>query len=658
MAQLQNTITLNNKVSPALDEIAKSTNKAAEDFNKLSNSINRSGESAEAAKGSMIGFKEVFAGSVLANVAVGAVNMVTDSFHKMVNTSEQFASFGARLNNIAGSQAKAAQLNDEIYESAQRARMGYEDMMESVLHLSTAAKNIFPDPQEALKFNEIVSKAFVVNGVTGEAAKNAMTQLTQALTSGVLQGDEFRSIAEQAPILEQYVADYMKVPRENLKKLASEGKITADIVHKAIMAAQDDVDAKFAAMPQTFSSLGTQIHNTLIRSFQPLFGLLTKLANAPEVKEFVAGIVNNIKFIAPIITGVFNVIIFSIRKVMAFFQQHAAVFGALKAAMAVVAIGAGLLAAEYAAMGIAAAFAAIKTAVLNSALLASPITWIVLGIVALIIVIYQLINMYEEWAGTSVSVIGAIAALFAQFGVQVANIFVGLWNYIAAFVNFFANVWKDPLGAVQNLFIDIWNAIAGYVAKAVNNIIDSINKIPGMDKIFGGAIGHVDSLQLERVAINGGETTIMDRMDYIDASPYVDSAYNWGAGVGQGISDGISNAIGSLNNDIKMPGDDNANTNDKRDAATQAAQDTAKNTGKTAKHTEKTAKALQLTADEIKNLNRSVQNDAIKEWSNRTIHINVTNNNKIDKDVNYGDFTTNFANGLIETVKRNTAEAL
>lgn len=659
MAQLQNTITLNNKVSPALDEIAKSTNKAAEDFNKLSNSINRSGESAEAAKGSMIGFREVFAGSILANVAVGAVNMITDSFHKMVNTSEQFASFGARLNNIAGSQAKAAQLNDEIYESAQRARMGYEDMMESVLHLSTAAKNIFPDPQEALKFNEIVSKAFVVNGVQGEAAKNAMTQLTQALTSGVLQGDEFRSIAEQAPILEQYVADYMKVPRENLKKLASEGKITADIVHKAIMAAQDDVDAKFAAMPQTFSSLGTQIHNTLIRSFQPLFGLLTKLANAPEVKEFVAGIVNNIKFIAPIITGVFNVIIFSIRKVMAFFQQHAAVFGVLKAAMAVVAIGAGLLAAEYAAMGIAAAFAAIKTAVLNSALLTSPIIWIVLGIVALIIVIYQLINMYEEWAGTSVSVIGAIAALFAQFGVSVANIFVGLWNYIAAFVNFFANVWKDPLGAVQNLFIDIWNAIAGYVAKAVNNIIDSINKIPGMDKIFGGPIGHVDSLQLERVAINGGETTIMDRKDYIDASPYVDSAYNWGAGVGQGISDGISNAIGSLNNDIKMPGDDNnANTNDKRDAATQAAQDTAKNTGKTAKHTEKTAKALQLTADEIKNLHRSVQNDAIKEWSNRTIHINVTNNNKIDKDVNYGDFTTNFANGLIETVKRNTAEAL
>lgn len=659
MAQLQNTITLENKVSPALDEIAKSTNKAAEDFNKLSNSINRSGESAEAAKGSMIGFREVFAGSILANVAVGAVNMLTDSFHKMIDTSEQFASFGARLNNIAGSQARAAQLNDEIYESAQRARMGYEDMMESVLHLSTAAKNIFPDPQEALKFNEIVSKAFVVNGVQGEAAKNAMTQLTQALTSGVLQGDEFRSIAEQAPILEQYVADYMKVPRENLKKLASEGKITADIVHKAIMAAQDDVDAKFAAMPQTFSSLGTQIHNTLIRSFQPLFGLLTKLANAPEVKEFVAGIVNNIKFIAPIITGVFNVIIFSIRKVMAFFQQHAAVFGALKAAMAVVAIGAGLLAAEYAAMGIAAAFAAIKTAVLNSALLTSPITWIILGIVALIIVIYQLINMYEEWAGTSVSVIGAIAALFAQFGVQVANIFVGLWNYIAAFANFFANVWKDPLGAVQNLFIDIWNAIAGYVAKAVNNIIDSINKIPGMDKIFGGPIGHVDSLQLERVAINGGETTWMDRKDYIDASPYVDSAYNWGAGVGQGISDGISNAIGSLNNDIKMPGDDNnANANDKRDAATQAAQDTAKNTGKTAKHTEKTAKALQLTADEIKNLHRSVQNDAIKEWSNRTIHINVTNNNKIDKDVNYGDFTTNFANGLIETVKRNTAEAL
>lgn len=660
MAQLQNTITLNNKVSPALDEIAKSTNKAAEDFNKLSNSINRSGQSAESAKGSMIGFREVFAGSVLANVAVGAVNMITDSFHKMVATSEQFASFGARLNNIAGSQAKAVELNDQIYESAQRARMGYEDMMESVLNLSTAAKNIFPDPEEALKFNEVVSKAFVVNGVSGEAAKNAMTQLTQALTSGVLQGDEFRSIAEQAPILEQYVADYMKVPRENLKKMASEGKITADIVHKAIMAAQDDVDAKFAAMPQTFSSLGTQIHNTLIRSFQPLFGLLTKLANAPEVKEFVAGVVNNIKFIAPIITGVFNVIIFGIRKVMAFFQQHAAIFGVLKAGMAVVAIGAGLLAAEYAAMGIAAAFAAIKTAVLNSALLTSPITWIVLGIIAIIVVIYQLINMYEEWAGTSVSVVGIVAALFAGFGVQVANIFIGLWNYVAAFANFFANVWKDPLGAVQNLFIDIWNAIAGYVAKAINNIIDGINKIPGISKVLGGTLTHVDSLQLERVAINGGEFTVMDRKEYLDADPYVTGAYNAGESVGNGIKNGIGDIIGNLNSDIKMPGsdDDNSSTNNKRDAATEAAKDTAKNTKKTAKNTAKAAKALQLTADEINTLNKGVMNDAIKSWSQRTIHLNVTNNNNIDSSVDFNAFSTNFADGLKSAFERNTGEAL
>lgn len=657
MAQLQNTITLNNKVSPALEEIAKSTTKATESFNHMAGNLNKVQESAEAAKGSMIGFKEVFAGSILANVATSAFNSLINSFHKVTEASEEFASFGARLNNIAGSQARAAELNDKIYESAQRARAGYEDMMDSVLQLSTAAKSIFPDPEEAIKFNEILNKSFVVNGVKAEAAKGAMLQLTQSLTSGVLQGDEFRSIAEQAPILEQYIADYMKVPRESLKKLASEGKITADIVKNAILQAGDDVEEKFAAMPQTFSSLGTRLHNVTIRAFQPLFGLLTKLANAPEVKEFVNGIINNIKFIAPIITGAVNVIIFSIRKVMAFFQQHQGIFAMLKAGFAIVAIGAGLLAAEYAAMGIAAAFAAIKTAILNSALLASPITWIVLGIVALIVVIYQLINMYEEWADTSVSVIGVIAALFTQFGVHVANIFIGLWNYIAAFANFLANVWKDPLGAVQNLFIDIWNAIAGYVAKAVNNIIDSINKIPGMDKIFGGPLSHVSGLELERVAINGGETTLLERRDYIDASPYVDSAYSWGAGVGQGISDGISNAINGLNSDIKMPGSD-SDTTAKRDAATEAAQETAKNTGKTAKNTEKTAKALQLTADEINTLHKGVMNDAIKSWSQRTIHLNVTNNNNIDSSVDYNDFSTNFADGLVNAFQRNTGEAL
>lgn len=664
MAQLQNTITLNNKVSPALDEIAKSTNKAAEDFNKLSNNLNKTSQSAEAAKGSMVGFREVFAGSVLANVAMGAVNSLNDSFHKMISTSEQFASSGARLNNIAGSQAKAVELNDEIYESAQRARMGYEDMMESVIHLSTAAKNIFPDPEEALKFNEIVSKAFVVNGVQGEAAKNAMTQLTQALTSGVLQGDEFRSIAEQAPILEQYVADFLNVPRENLKKMASEGKITADIVKKAIEAAQDDVEAKFAAMPQTFSSLGTQIHNTLIRSFQPLFGLLTKFANAPEVKNFVAGLINSIKTIAPVITGVFNIVIFGIRNVLGFFQRFAVAATALKAVLAVVGIALTLLTIEYVAMGIAAAAAAIKMAILNSTLLMSPITWIVLAIVGLIVVVYELISAYEEWSGTSVSVIGTVAALFAGFGVQVMNIFIGIWNYVAAFANFFANVWRDPLGAVQNLFIDIWNAIAGYVAKAINNIIDGINKIPGISKVLGGTLTHVDSLQLERVAINGGELTVVERKDYIDASPYIDSAYNAGASVGNSISSKIGGLVGGLNNDIEMPGSDSNgnvnpnNTNDIRNAATEAAKDTTKNTGKTAKNTEKTAKALQLTADEINTLNRGIMNDAIKSWSQRTIHLNVTNNNKIDSSVDYNDFNTNFANGLVNAFQRNTGEAL
>lgn len=663
MAQLQNTITLNNKVSPALDEIAQSTNKTAEGFNHLADNINKSGQSAEAAKNSMIGFREVFAGSVLANVAMGAVNSLNDSFHKMISTSEQFASFGARLNNIAGSQAKAAELNDEIYESAQRARMGYEDMMESVIHLSTAAKNIFPDPEEALKFNEIVSKAFVVNGVTGEAAKNAMTQLTQALTSGVLQGDEFRSIAEQAPILEQYVADFMNVPRENLKKMASEGKITADVVKKAIEAAQDDVEAKFAAMPQTFATLGTQIHNTLIRSFQPLFGLLTKFANAPEVKNFVAGLISSIKTIAPVVTGIFNVVIFAIRNVLGFFQRFAVAAAALKAVLAVVGIALALLTIEYVAMGIAAAAAAIKTAILNSTLLMSPITWIVLAIVALIVIVYELISAYEEWAGTSVSVVGAVAALFTGFGIQVANIFIGLWNYVAAFVNFFANVWKDPLGAIQNLFIDIWNAIAGYVAKAINNIIDGINKIPGISKVLGGTLTHVDSLQLERVAINGGEFTVMDRKDYLDAAPYMDSAYSAGESVGKGISAGIGNLVGNLNNDIEMPGskdstNNNQSQNSMRDAATDAANQTAGNTGKIAKNTEKMAKTVELTSDEIKRMHDSVLSDAVKQWSNRQITVNVTNNNQIDSSTNYGNFITDFTNGLKETLVRNTGESI
>lgn len=655
MAELQNTISLKDSVSPVLNKISESTLKASQSFNGMSQSLNNASFSASNATKSLVSFKEVVAGSLLVTALTASVIGLTNSFKGLVNSSIQFTQYESRLLNLVGSQEKVKALNEQIYETAQRANMEYETLFNSTLRLSTTAKNLFPKPEDALHFNEVLNKSFLINGVSPEEAKSSVLQLNQALGSGVLQGDEFRSMAEANPMLLEYIANYLKVPRSELKKMGADGKITGQIVKDSLLAAEDEIEEKFKNLPQTFSTLGTKIHNVTMKSFQPLFTLFTKLANAPEMKILMDSIVNNIQFMAKVVTGAISVVAFGMRKVIGFFQEHKLAFTMLKGVLGAAAIVAGILAAEYIALGVASAISAVGIMVSNSALLASPITWIVLGIGAICIAIYQLVQAYEEWSGTSVSIIGAVAALFAQFGVQVANVFVGLWNYVAAVANFFANVWKDPLGAVQNLFIDIWNAIAGYVAQSINNIIDNINKIPGMDKVFGGPINHVGSLELSRVAINGGETTLMNRKNYIEASPYVDSAYSWGANVGKGISDTI-NDFTSLHDDIKLP--EGNQTNDMRNAASAAASETAKNSGKTAKNTEKMAKAIDLTKDEIDRLHQGIMNDAIKQWSNRTIHMNITNNNNIDSSVNYGEFITDFASGLGSAFERNTGEAL
>ena len=131
------------------------------------------------------------------------------------------------------------------------------------------------------------------------------------------------------------------------------------------------------------------------------------------------------------------------------------------------------------------------------------------------------------------------------------------------------------------------------------------------------------------------------------------------AGAWQGAGDSIVGKISNIFNPGQRNDDAiNSDQSTKRDAVADAAKDTAKNTKKTAKNTAKAAKALQLTADEINTLHKGIMNDAIKSWSQRTIHLNVTNNNTIDSSVDYNDFNTNFANGLANAFQRNTGEAL
>lgn len=647
MSILSNTIKLNNGVSPVLNNISQTAGTASSSMSNFAQQVTHTGNAANKTNGSLSNLKSIFLGSLGANIAAAAIQKVGDAIGHVFDAAQEFASIQARLGLIVGEQGNVAALNKEIYESARRSRTEYASMAETVATLSQSAHDAFPDPKEAVDFAEKINKVMAIGGTTGENKKNAMIQLTQGLASGQLQGDEFRSIAENAPMIENIIAKTMGVSRGELKKLASEGKVTAEVIKKAMLENADDIEEAYRKMPHTFADWATDIKSVAEYAFAPLFDAVNELANSPEFRQFVDSIENNIQYIAPIIKNVFNEISYAFKQVLTVGQQ---VFGWLQEnawfvhgalfALATVAL-------VYAANWLVAAASTVVATVaqwgLNAAMLACPATWVALAIMGIVAALYFVIDMYNEWAGTTYTVVGVIAGVFGALWAAIYNQIAYIWNIFIIFANFIATVFNNPAKAIKNLFGSLWNNLVEFAVQGINAMLDVMKQVPFLKKLLDG-VGHVVASRFQ-VQVDAGPLD-----DYKMQSKSITET----AGAWQDAGDSIVSKISNIFNPSQSGSNSstiNSSNNDKRGAVSDAAKDTAKNT-------EKTAKALQLTADEINTLHKGIMNDAIKSWSQRTIHLNVTNNNTIDSSVDYNDFNTNFANGLVNAFQRNTGEAL
>lgn len=652
MSILSNTIKLNNGVSPVLNNISQTAGTASSSMSNFAQQVTHTGNAANKTNGSLSNLKAIFLGSLGANIAAAAIQKVGDAIGHVFDAAQEFSSIQARLGLIVGEQGNVAALNKEIYESARRSRTEYASMAETVATLSQSAHDAFPDPKEAVDFAEKINKVMAIGGTTGENKKNAMIQLTQGLASGQLQGDEFRSIAENAPMIENIIAKTMGVSRGELKKLASEGKVTAEVIKKAMLENADEIEDAYRKMPHTFADWATDIKSVAEYAFAPLFDAVNDLANSPEFRQFVDSIENNIQYIAPIIKNVFNEISYAFKQILTVGQQ---VFGWLQenawfvhGALFALAAVALVYAANWAVATYSTIAATIAQWSLNESMLACPATWVALAIMGIVAALYFVIDMYNEWAGTTYTVVGVIAGVFGALWAAIYNQIAFVWNIFIIFANFIATVFNNPAKAIKNLFGSLWNNLVEFAVQGINAMLDVMKQVPFLKKLLDG-VGHVVASRFQ-VQVDAGPFDDY-KMQYKDIG---ETAGSW-----QLAGDNLVGKISNIFNPEQRNDDaTNSDQSTKRDAVADAAKDTAKNTGKTAKHTEKAAKALQLTADEINTLNKGVMNDAIKSWSQRTIHLNVTNNNNIDSSVDYNDFSTNFADGLANAFKRNTGEAL
>ena len=298
MAGISETISLVDGSSAVMIRIANAADGMAVSIEKAKGAMEAM-EGASAGASSALGsVKSAFSGmlstftmgNIAANIAMRIADAVVQIPGKLMKAADAYSGMQARLQMVSGSAERTAQMNDMIFQSALRARGSYDGMLDSVSKIAMTAKEAFPDARTVVPFVEEIQKLFAIGGTGVQQQKDAMLQLTQALGSGKLQGDEFRSIAEAAPLIEQMVAKEMGVTQGQLKKLSSQGVITADVLRDAILHNAKEINAQFESMPMTWGAMMQNMGSIAERAMVPVYTAVQRIANSSALQSVFNGL--------------------------------------------------------------------------------------------------------------------------------------------------------------------------------------------------------------------------------------------------------------------------------------------------------------------------------------------------------------------------------
>lgn len=596
-----------------------------------------------------------------------------------LNLSDQLTSTTARLNLMNDGLQTTQDLQNMIYLSAERARGSYQATADAVSKLGLMAGDAFGSSEEIIAFMEQVNKQFTIAGTEAAGIDAAMLQLTQAMGSGVLRGEEYNSILEQAPNIIQAIADYMEVPKGQLKDMAAEGQITADIVKAAMFAAADDTNAKFESMPKTFSQIWTSFQNTALMAFQPVLQRMNEIANSEAFQEFVNNAIEGLSMVAGIALEIFDLlvgvagavadnwswlspIIYGVAAALAVYYGWLLLTKGAEMAMAavhgIVAVAKGIMAA--ATMLVTGATWAETTAQygLNAAMYACPIVWIIILIIALIALFYAAVAAVNKFAGTSVSATGIICGAFMVALAFIGNIFVALWNLVvdvfvliynlvATVANFIGNVFTDPIGAVCRLFFDLADTVLG-ILQALASAIDAIfgsnlaGSVQGWRDSLGGWVDDTFGKGEEVMAKMNADDMKLGRFEY-------GAAWDAGYSFGEGIDESIANFDPSSLFNTNVPGaDDYANLGNYGSGIGgigSGVDDIAGNTGKI-------ADSMDITEEDLKYLRDIAEQEAVNRFTTAEITIEQTNHNTVSGKMDLDGIVSGLTDATNEAVDR------
>lgn len=585
----------------------------------------------------------------------------------VLGLSDQLASSSARLSLIVDDGGSVDALEQKIMASAQRSRASYLGTMQTISKLGLQAGDAFNSNDELIRFTELLNKNFVIGGSSATEQAAAMYQLTQAMGSGRLQGDEYRSIIENAPMLAGAIEDYMRNVQGAtgaMKDWSSEGLLTADVIKAAVFNSADEVEARFQQMPMTWGQVWTQMQNKAIAAFDPVLSKLNQVANSERFETVTDGIVNGLATIAAVAGVVLDLLISGGSLVVDNWSWLEPIVWGLVAAFVayntVALITNGINAATALAEGVKAAALAMSTGAtfaataaqygLNAALLACPITWIVVLIIALVAAFYAAVAAINHFAGTSLSATGIVMGAFAVAGAFIINLILGvvnfvigigveLYNLIATFANFFANVFNDPVGAIINLFAGMFDFILGIVQSAAS-LIDTVL---GTD-MSSAVAGFRNTVATKVEEIVGDQVEVMEKLnasDYqIQRIEYGDA---WAAG--NSLGRGIEDAVGGLFN-FDLGAAENYGAD-----SPFALDDISNNVAMTAANTGAAADALTATTEELEYLRDIAERDAINRFTTAEVRIDMTGmTNRIEGNADLDGVISELTDGFTEAL--------
>lgn len=605
-----------------VDEMAEGYRRAAEQEEILNKGLRNGTNAAGGLLGKVKG--------IVATLAAGA------GIKALLGLSDKLTSTTARLNFLVDDGGSVEALEQKIMASAQRSRSAYLDTASAIASMGSNAGRAFSNNDELIGFMELINKSFVIGGATAEGQAAAMLQLTQAMAAGALRGEELNSILENAPGIARAIESYMGIAEGSIKQYAEQGLITAEVVKNAMFASADEINAKFESMPMTWAQIATKMQNTALAAFDPVLTRLNQVANSAQFNTVINGAINGLAMLATVATGVLDLLINGAAFVVDNWSWISPIV-----------------------YGLVAAFIAY-----NAALLACPITWIVVLVIALVAAIYAACSAIAKFTGIANSGFGVICGginvvvqFFVNLGLTIANIALGIWNALGACAQNIGIAFSNVISGVQAWFYNLLSTALTVVA----GICEALNKLPFVEFDYSGitnaasdyaakaaeASGNIQDFVSVGDAFNEGMSTFDTWQD-----GWVGEAFNAGANWGDGVASGISDAVGGLfDMDLGAATDYGAGGLGTGGYGDFAMDDLLGNTGQTAANTGAAADALSTSTEELEYLRDIAERDAINRFTTAEVRIDMTGmTNRIEGGADLDGVISTLTDGFTEAL--------